>query len=140
MAAQMITLHNATMASLSRASQPGVSPELYDMHMKHAGKLSKTFAALVEALHRHRGKGEQRIIIERVTVNSGQAIVGSVEAGGRGLRKMEEQPHVQQYIEGTPNETLRSEIEENRDRLSTARDAEREVQTARRTLNRGAKR
>lgn len=38
----------------------------------------------MEALNKQRGKGQQKIIVERVNVESGgQAIVGNVEAGGR---------------------------------------------------------
>jgi hypothetical protein len=38
---------------------------------------------LVEALDRHRGKGQQRITVEHVHVNDGgQAIVGAVSGGG----------------------------------------------------------
>lgn len=137
--AQLVVVHSASMAAFARATRPNISSELFDMHLKHAVKLSRTYAALVEALNRHRGKGEQRIIIERVTVNGGQAVVGAVDAGGRGLQKVEEQPRVQQYIEGSSVETLRSEIEEDGETLSTARDAQREVPTTRRSLNRGAK-
>ena len=39
----------------------------------------------MEALKRYRSKGEQRVYVERVTVNEGgQAIVGPVSHGGRG--------------------------------------------------------
>ena len=38
----------------------------------------------MEALKRYRSKGEQRVYVERVTVNEGgQAIVGPVAHGGR---------------------------------------------------------
>ena len=46
-----------------------------------------TFAAQVEALKRYRSKGEQKVVVEHVTVNEGgQAIVGNVETGGGGSR------------------------------------------------------
>ena len=49
-------------------------------------KLARTFAAQVEALKRYRSGGEQTVRIEYVTVNDGgQAIVGNVTHGGRGL-------------------------------------------------------
>ena len=45
----------------------------------------RTFATQFEALKRYRSTGEQRMRIERVTVNDGgQAIVGNVTAGERG--------------------------------------------------------
>jgi hypothetical protein len=40
-------------------------------------KLSRTYATLVEALNRHRGKGQQKVTVEHVHVHEGgQAIVG----------------------------------------------------------------
>ena len=48
-------------------------------------KLARTFASQVEALKRYRSKGEQKMIVEHVTVNEGgQAIVGNVTAKGGG--------------------------------------------------------
>ena len=50
-------------------------------------KLHRTFLAQVESLQKLKGKGEQVVRVERVTVNDGgQAIVGNVEhkAGGGG--------------------------------------------------------
>ena len=45
-------------------------------------KLTRTFAAQVEALKRYRTGGEQKVTVEHVTVNSGgQAIVGNVTHG-----------------------------------------------------------
>ena len=49
------------------------------------GALSRSFAVLLEALNRHRGKGQQKVTVEHVTVNAGgQAIVGAVATPGRG--------------------------------------------------------
>ncbi len=48
-------------------------------------EMARTFAALLEALNRHRGKGQQVVRVEHVTVQAGgQAIVGAVTQGGRG--------------------------------------------------------
>ncbi len=48
-------------------------------------KLLRTFAAQVEALQRHRGKGQQKVTVEHVHVHAGgQAIVGSVTPVGGG--------------------------------------------------------
>jgi hypothetical protein len=38
----------------------------------------RTFAMLLDALNRHRGKGTQKITVEHVVHSSGQAIVGLV--------------------------------------------------------------
>jgi hypothetical protein len=137
LASQMITIHTASMMSFARASRPGVSPELYDLHMKHAGRLSKTFSALVEALNRHRGKGEQRIVIERVTVNGGQAVVGAVDTGGRGQKKLEEKAHEQ--VTHAPVAALRSQ-EPAWDPLPITRDEKRPLPTSRRKKHWGPER
>ena len=47
-------------------------------------KMTRTFAMQMETLKRYRSKGQQVVRVERVTVHEGgQAIVGSVEHGGR---------------------------------------------------------
>ena len=54
------------------------------MNLNQAIKLSRTHAALLDTLNKHRGKGQQRVTVEHVHVEKGgQAIVGSVERGGR---------------------------------------------------------
>jgi hypothetical protein len=46
-------------------------------------KLTRTFTTQVEALKRYRTGGEQKVVVEHVTVNAGgQAIVGAVGTGG----------------------------------------------------------
>ena len=60
------------------------SIEIMDMQERALNRLARTFAAQMEALKRYRSKGEQRVYVERVTVNEGgQAIVGPVTHGGR---------------------------------------------------------
>ena len=52
---------------------------------RQANKLSRTYAALLEALNRHRGKGQQKVTVEHVHVHAGgQAVVGMVDAPARG--------------------------------------------------------
>src|SRR6266436_600241 len=62
-------------------------------NLSQANKLSRTYAVLLDALNRHRGKGQQKVTVEHVHVHSGgQAIVGMVETPGGGDRpKAEEQ-------------------------------------------------
>ena len=44
-----------------------------------ANKLSRTFMMQIEALNRYRGKGQQKMTVEHVHINSGgQAIIGNV--------------------------------------------------------------
>ena len=49
--------------------------------MSQANKLCRTYALLLDALNRHRGKGQQKVTVEHVHVNAGgQAIVGVVHS------------------------------------------------------------
>ncbi|MGB3142122.1 MAG: hypothetical protein WBB16_15155 [Aestuariivirga sp.] len=87
MAAQLVAAHNAAMECYRRAMIVEQSFEGRRENLTQANKLSRTYAALIEALNRHRGKGQQKVTVEHVTVNAGgQAIVGSVEAGGGGRK------------------------------------------------------
>jgi hypothetical protein len=90
LAAQMAAVHNATMTFARRLSHVDNIPQ-QDSAERAFNKLARTFAAQVEALKRYRTGGEQIVRVERVTVNEGgQAIVGNVSPGGRGLpEKME---------------------------------------------------
>ena len=83
LAVQMIATHNAATECLRLGMVQGQSFEWRDQNLKHAAKLLGVYARQVEALDKHRGKGQQKITVEHVTVNDGgQAIVGHVEAGG----------------------------------------------------------
>ncbi|WP_257193444.1 MULTISPECIES: hypothetical protein [unclassified Bradyrhizobium] len=77
LAAQMVSVHVATMRSASRLafteglSQEGISRTLT--------RLARTFAAQMEALNRHRGNGERPITVQNLSVqDGGSAIVGNV--------------------------------------------------------------
>ena len=82
---QMIACHNAAMECYRRAMLPEQTFEARQVNLSAASKLSRTYAALLEALNRHRGKGQQVVRVEHVTVQAGgQAIVGAVTQGGGG--------------------------------------------------------
>jgi hypothetical protein len=85
LAAQMAATHNATMTFARRLNRVENIPQ-QDSAERAYNKLARTFAAQVEALKRYRSGGEQTVRVEHVTVNEGgQAIVGNVSPGGRGL-------------------------------------------------------
>src|SRR3954453_18104472 len=92
---QMIAVHSASMETFRRAMLPEQSFEVWQVQVNAAGKLSRTYATLLEALDRHRGKGQPQVMrVERVTIEAGgQAIVGAVTQGGGGQTKSEDQPH-----------------------------------------------
>jgi hypothetical protein len=108
--AQLIAIHNAAMECLRRAAIAGQTFEGRRESLNQANKLSRTFAALLEAFDRHRGKGQQRITVEHVTVNAGgQAIVGSVTPAARGPQNLEEQSRARREIAHEPSIPLRSQ-------------------------------
>jgi hypothetical protein len=75
----MVVGHNLAMEFLRRAArreQPAQGVELY---VNLATKLERNFIAQMEALDRHRGKGEQKMNVEQVHIHQGaQGIVGPV--------------------------------------------------------------
>jgi hypothetical protein len=107
-AAQLIAAHNAAMECYRRAMIGEQTFEGRRENLNQANKLSRTWATLLEALNKHRGKGQQKVTVEHVHVHQGgQAIVGNVEASrgvGAALRT-EEQPHAKQ-LAYAPEPTL----------------------------------
>ncbi len=133
MAAQLIASHNAAMECYRRAMINEQTFEGRRENLIQANKLSRTYATLLEALNRHRGKGQQKVTVEHVHVHSGgQAVVGAVSGPGGGVRSIEEErPHAAIAHGGEP--TLRS-ADEKREPLPVARYAERPVSDARRRV------
>jgi hypothetical protein len=86
LAAQLLASHNAAMECYRRAMIPEQPLEGYRENLAQANKLSRTYALLLDALNRHRGKGQQKVTVEHVH-EGGQAIVGNVESRGEGLHR-----------------------------------------------------
>jgi hypothetical protein len=85
-AAQLIACHNASMECYRRAMLREQTSEGRGENFSQANRLSRTYATLLEALNRHRGKGQQKVVVEHVHVHAGgQAVVGTVEAPGEGI-------------------------------------------------------
>ena len=82
MAAQLFASHAAAMECYRRAMLPDQSAEGRHTNLAQAAKLTRANAAQMEALARHRGKGQQKVIVEHVHVYPGQAIVGQVTPRG----------------------------------------------------------
>jgi hypothetical protein len=95
-AGQLWGLHCATMDCFGRAALSNQTPEARAYYLSAGTKLTRGFGAMVDTLNRHRGKGQQAIRVEHVTVNGGQAIVGSnVNPQGGGSSISEGQAHAQ---------------------------------------------
>jgi hypothetical protein len=131
-AAQLIAAHNAAMECYRRAMLGEQTFEGRRENLSQANKLSWTYAVLLEALNRHRGKGQQKVTVEHVHVHSGgQAIVGNIEhPGGGDTSKMEEQPHALAYAPGIAMRSANAE----RESVPSTGDAERQVPDARRNV------
>ncbi len=79
LAAQAVGLHAATMECLRRAMIPEQPGEIASKLRRDAVNCARAMAEMCAALDRRRGKGQQTVRVEHVTVQSGgQAIVGAV--------------------------------------------------------------
>jgi len=134
-AAQLIAGHNAAMECYRRAMLPNQVFEYRRENLNQASKLSRTFATLLEALNRHRGKGQQKVVVEHVHVyKGGQAIVGNVGTPGGGFpSELETQSHAKQIAYASQPPMRGSDTK--RKSVPSARDAKRAMPIARRTVN-----
>jgi hypothetical protein len=136
MAAQLIAAHNAAMECYRRAMIGEQTFEGRRENLNQANRLSRTWATLLDALNKHRGKGHQKVTVEHVHVHAGgQAVVGTVEAPGGGDRtKSEEQGHARQLAHA-PQPTMRG-AHKSGNAMPVAGDGERPLPDARRTVYR----
>jgi hypothetical protein len=133
-AAQLIACHNASMECYRRAMIRDQTFEGQREALSQANKLSRTYAALLDALNRHRGKGQQKVTVEHVHVHSGgKAIVGTVEGPRPTNSSRSENQHDARQITHAPQPAMRSPNAE-REPVPVARDAERPMSNARRTI------
>jgi hypothetical protein len=133
-AAQLVACHNASMECYRRAMICDQTFEGRQENLNQANKLSRTYTTLLEALNRHRGKGQQKVTVEHVHVHEGgQAIVGNVDGGGV-APKLKDQAHALGYA---PGATMPS-TDKTRDRVPVARDDERSMPDARWSVTRRA--
>lgn len=87
---QMVAVNAAIGMLMNAATNKGQYPEAKERNLNLATKLQRTFLAQADALQKLRGKGQQTVRVEHVTVNAGgQAIVGNVKhtTGGRGTNE-----------------------------------------------------
>ena len=78
LATQMIATHHQAL-NCFRIAAESKTIEMLNLAVNSANKLTRTYAAQMEALNRYRGKGQQKMTVEHVHINSGgQAIIGNV--------------------------------------------------------------
>jgi hypothetical protein len=133
MAAQLIAAHNAAMECYRQAMFGEQTFAGWREALTQANKLSRTYAVLLDALNRHRGKGQQKVTVEHVHVHQGgQAIVGNVEAQGGGITAQSRgQPHAIIHAPGTPLPSA----DPTRDSVPVPSNAERPMPDARRKVS-----
>jgi hypothetical protein len=138
MAAQLMASHSAAMECYRRAMLGEQTFEGRKENLNQANKLSRTWATLLDALNKHRGKGQQKVTVEHVHVHSGgQAVVGTVEHPGGGARQENEgQAHAKQIAHAPQPEMRRTD--EARDPVPVTCDAQRPLPDARRQVDRCA--
>ena len=76
LATQIVTVHNWAMQLFAQAAVPGQPLQVVERCLNLGMKLKKTFVALVEALDRRRGKGEQNMNVEQVHIHAGTQGIG----------------------------------------------------------------
>jgi hypothetical protein len=123
LAAQMAAVHMASMTFARRlAHVENIAQQ--DSAERAFNRLTRTFAAQVEALKRYRSGGEQKMTVQHLHVaEGGQAIVGNVSAPAEGVgvrKKSEVQPHALGYAPGV---AMPRQIEAERTEMPRARGA-----------------
>src|SRR6202045_871356 len=137
-AAQLIAAHNATMECYRRAMIDEQTLEGRRDNLSQANKLSRTYAVLLDALNRYRGKeGQQKVTVEHVDVHAGgQAVVGLVESPRGGINRNQRINSVQlraKQIAHAPQPAVWS-ADKERQPLPVSGDAERPLPDARRDV------
>lgn len=95
LALQMVGIHHMTMEMIGRGMRPDQTVDKVTNNVNRTTKLARTFIAQLDALNKHRGKGQQKMTVEHVHVNNGgQAVIGNI-GRGRMKTKSKEQPHGQ---------------------------------------------
>lgn len=87
LAVQMVATHRSAMKALRQLNNSECI-EQSNSAANRATKLMNIYTRQIEALNKHRGKGQQKMTVEHVPVNDGvQAIIGYVKGGGGHAKK-----------------------------------------------------
>ena len=83
LAVQMVGIHNLAMEMMGRTVNTDQTVNGVSNNVNQVAKLTRTFIAQMDALNKHRGKGQQKMTVEHVHVNEGgQAVIGNIDKGG----------------------------------------------------------
>ncbi len=81
---QMVAVHNVAMQALARASDLLQSKDIATATLgtkafNVASTLTRTYTMQMEALNKHRGKGQQKITVEHINIaEGGKAVIGNM--------------------------------------------------------------
>jgi hypothetical protein len=107
LATQMVATHSAALECLRRAMIPSQSFVGIEQNLKHAAKLMLIYARQIDALNKHRGKGQQKVTVEYVNVEAGgQAVVGHVETAPNSSGSSDHSADAPKAIEHTTGKTF----------------------------------
>lgn len=86
---RLLVLHNQYMHFMARITGSEQTSQSIDLNINRATKLMRLYNETLESLNKYRRKGEQKVTVQHVNVNSGgQAVVaGSFQQGGEGSDK-----------------------------------------------------
>jgi len=80
---RLLVLHDQYMRFMINSASPNQSTQLIDSNINRATKLMRLYNETLDTLNRHRRKGEQKVTVQHVNVNGGQAVVaGQFTQGG----------------------------------------------------------
>lgn len=83
LAAQATAMHLASMEAFRRAILPEQGAEAVSKLRRDATNLARGMTDMLAALAKHRGQGQQKVVVEHVHVHAGgQAVVGAVTTAG----------------------------------------------------------
>jgi hypothetical protein len=74
LAAQMVAAHSATMECYRRAMNREQTFEGRRENLNQANKLSRTYTMQMDALSRHRGKGQQKVTVEPSSIETSDCL------------------------------------------------------------------
>jgi hypothetical protein len=77
LATQMVAVHAALMACHQRAALRDQSYERTEINLRHATKLGNLFVSQMQALDKHRNRGQQSVKVEHIHINGGQNVIAS---------------------------------------------------------------
>jgi hypothetical protein len=93
---RLIILQDQYNEYMRRAALPNQPLEIIERYINCATKLMRVYNDTLDTLNKYRRKGEQKVTVQHVNINGGQAVVAGQlnQAGGGDIQKGKGVPHV----------------------------------------------